>query len=82
MSSTTTIRVSRKTKTKLERVSTLGGFNNLSKTLEFAVGAAEDKLNEYHGNIGSLLKLRQEKSGFHDTSEKVDEILAKDQMER
>ena len=82
MSGTTTIRVSKKTKTKLERVSALGGFNNLSKTLDFAVEAAEDKLNEYHGNVDSLLKLRQEKSGFRDTSEKVDEILAKDQMER
>lgn len=76
MSDTTTVRVSKKTKTRLEKVSTLSGLNNLSKTIDFAVEAAEDKLNQYHGNIDSLLKFKAEKSGFKKTSEKVDKVLA------
>lgn len=76
MSGTTTVRVSKKTKAKLENVSTLSGLNNLSKTLDFAVEAAEDKLNEYHGNIDSLLEFKAGKSGFKKTSEEVDKALA------
>lgn len=76
MAETTTVRVSKKTKAKLENVSTLSGINNLSKTLDFAVEAAEDRLNQYHGNIDSLLKFRAGKSGFKNTSEEVDKVLA------
>jgi hypothetical protein len=57
MSNTTTVRVSKKTKTRLEKVSTLSGLNNLSKTLEFAVEAAEDKLNQYHGKYQLLAEI-------------------------
>ncbi|MDG6904400.1 MAG: hypothetical protein JRN20_01290 [Nitrososphaerota archaeon] len=76
MAETTTVRVSKKTKARLENVSTLSGINNLTKTLEFAVEAAEDRLNQYHGNIDSLLKFRAGKSGFRNTSEEVEKILA------
>lgn len=76
MAETTTVRVSKKTKAKLESVSTLSGINNLSKTLDFAVEAAEDRLNHYHGNIDSLLKFRAGRSGFRHTSEEVDKVLA------
>ena len=76
MSNTTTVRISKKTKERLERVSDLSGLNNLSKTLDFAVGAAEEKLNQYQGNINSLFKFKAGRSGFRKTSESVDEVLA------
>lgn len=76
MSNTTTVRVSKKTKARLETVSTLSGLNNLSKTLDFAVGAAESQLNKYHGNINTLLRFDSERSGFKKTSETVDAVLA------
>ena len=82
MTGTTTIRVSKKTRAKLEKLSALGGFDSISKAIDYAVEAAEDKLNKYHGNIDSLIRLRQEKSGFHNTSEKVDEILANGKMQK
>jgi hypothetical protein len=68
---TTTIRISKKTKARLERVSSPSGLNNLSKTLDFAVDAAEDKLNQYRGNVKSVLKFKGARSGFSDTSERV-----------
>jgi hypothetical protein len=77
MSNTTTVRISKKTKERLERVSDLTGLNNLSKTLDFAVGAAEDKLNQYRGNIDSLFEFKGGKSGFKKTSQYVDEVLAR-----
>ncbi|MHB2037188.1 MAG: hypothetical protein ACYCPW_10675 [Nitrososphaerales archaeon] len=77
MSDTTTVRVSKKTKTRLERISALSGLNNLSKTLDFAVEAAEDKLNKYHGNINSLLEFKGAKSDFKNTSATVDKVLTK-----
>lgn len=76
MAGTTTVRVSKKTKAKLESVSTLSGINNLSKTLDFAVEAAEDRLNQYKGNINTLLKFSAGRSGLKNTSEEVDKVLA------
>lgn len=77
MKGTTTVRVSKKTKSRLENVSALSGLNNLSKTLDFAVEAAEDKLlNAYRGNIDSLLQFKAGSSGFKKTSEEVDRVLA------
>ena len=75
MSNTTTVRLSKKSKARLEKVALLTGWN-LSRTLDFAIEAAEEKVERYRGNIDSLFKLRQEKSGYLDTSEKLDEILA------
>ena len=76
MSSTTTVRLSKKSKARLEKVALLTGWN-LSRTLDFAIETAEEKVDRYRGNIDSLLKLRQEKSGYRDTSENVDDIFAK-----
>ncbi|MFI5450515.1 MAG: hypothetical protein ACHQ03_12205 [Candidatus Bathyarchaeia archaeon] len=76
MSDTTTVRISKKTKERLERVSDLAGLNNLSKALDFAVGAAEDKLNLYHGNIDSVFEFKAGKSGFMKTSKSVDKVVA------
>ena len=76
MSSSTTVRISKKTKERLEKISDLGGFRSLAKSLDFAVGAAEDKLNNYRGNIDSLYKFKAGRSGFKKTSASVDKILA------
>lgn len=81
MSNTTTIRLSRKSKRRLERVAELTGLN-LSRTLDFAIESAEEKIDKYHGDVDSLINLRQESSGHRDTSEKVDEILAQGNFER
>jgi predicted DNA-binding protein len=81
MSGTTTVRISKKTKAKLERVASLTGMN-ISKTIDFAIHAAEDKIDEYHGNVDSLLKLKPAKSGFSKTSEIVDKVLAREETER
>ena len=77
MSNTTTVRISKKTKERLERVSDLAGLNNLSKTLDFAVEAAEDRLDQYHGNVNSLFKFKAGRSGFKKTSISVDKVLAR-----
>lgn len=37
----------------------------------------EDKLNQYHGDIDSLLKFKAASSGYMDTSETVNRVLAK-----
>lgn len=74
---TTTVRVSRRTKTRLETISTLSGLNNLSKTLDFAVEAAEEKLDRYRGDVESVLEFKGAKSSYTDTSENVDRILSK-----
>ena len=76
MANTTTVRISKKTKERLERVSELAGLKSLSKTLDFAVGAAEDKLDRYHGNLHTLYEFKPGKSGFKKTSENVDRVLA------
>ena len=81
MPNTTTVRLSKRTKTKLERVAFLKGCN-LSKAHDFAVGVAEEKVDEYHGNVTSLLSLKQYKSGFKETSERIDEIVAKEKFDR
>ena len=73
---TTTVRISKKTKERLERVSDMAGLDSLSKTLDFAVEAAEDKLNQYHGDVNSILKFKAGGSGFKKTSENVDKVLA------
>ncbi|MDH2901853.1 MAG: hypothetical protein PXY39_12870, partial [archaeon] len=78
MSKTTTVRLSKKTKTRLEKVAMLTGWN-LSRTLDFAIETAEEKVDKYHGNIDSLLKLKQEKSGYKDTSENVDKVLSEEE---
>jgi predicted DNA-binding protein len=78
MSKTTTVRLSKKTKTRLEKVAMITGWN-LSRTLDFAIETAEEKVDKYLGNINSLLKLRQEKSGYKDTSEKVDKVLSEEE---
>jgi predicted DNA-binding protein len=78
MSKTTTVRLSKKTKTRLEKVAMLTGWN-LSRTLDFAIETAEEKVDKYHGNINSLLKLKQEKSGYKDTSENVDKVLSEEE---
>ncbi len=77
----TTVRVSKKTKTRLQRIATLTGLG-LSKTLDFAVEAAEEKVEGYRGDVESLLRLKPAESGFHITSEKVDEVLAEEPLER
>ncbi len=74
---TTTIRVSRRTKARLDSVSTLCGLNNISKTLDFAVEAAEEKLDRYQGNIESLFQFKGARSNYKNTSENVDKILTK-----
>ena len=76
MLETTTVRLSKKTKARFENISALSGLNNLSKTLDFAAEAAEEKLNSYHGNIDSLLIFRPAQSGFRKTSESVDKVLS------
>ena len=81
MASTTTVRLSKKSKARLERVALLTG-KSLSQTLDFAIESAEEKVDEYQGDINSLLKLKQERSGYPDTSKKVDEVLAKEKIER
>jgi hypothetical protein len=77
MANSTTVRISKGTKQRLERVSELAGLNNLARTLDFAVEAAEDKLNRYHGNVDSLFKFKAGSSGFKDTSEAVDKVIAR-----
>ena len=81
MSGTTTVRISKKTRAKLQRVASLTGMN-LSKTLDFAVNVAEDKIDDYRGNVDSLLKLKSLRSGIAKTSETVDNVLAQDPTER
>ena len=81
MSGTTTVRISKKTRAKLERVASLTGMN-ISKTIDFAIQTAEDKMDEYHGNVDSLLKLKPAKSGFSKTSEIVDKVLGQEDTER
>ncbi len=76
MPRTTTIRVSRDTKAKLERISALAGLNNLSKTLDYAAVAAEEKLDRYRGNVDSLYRFKAGKSAFRRTSQKADRVLA------
>ncbi len=75
MQRTTTVRVSKRTKERFERISSLTGLN-LSKTLDFAAQAAEQRIDQYRGNIDSLLSLRTEDSGFKNTSKRVDEVIA------
>ena len=81
MSNYTTVRLSKKSKARLEKVAVFTG-RSLSQTLDFAIESAEERVEKYHGNIKSLLTLRQEKSDYKDTSEKVDEILGKQKIER
>ncbi|MGI0081231.1 MAG: hypothetical protein ACRECH_16610 [Nitrososphaerales archaeon] len=76
MQQTTTVRLSRKTKARLEKVSSLTGLN-LSKALDFAVDAAEKKIENYHGNLDSLLELKVASSGYRNTSKRVDKVVAK-----
>lgn len=76
MPKSTTVRISKKTKERLERVSDLTGLNNLSKTLDFAIDAAEDKLDQYHGNVNSLFEFKGGRSGLRKTSQSLDEELA------
>jgi thiol-disulfide isomerase/thioredoxin len=47
-----------------------------ANTKEGKVGAAEDKLNQYHGNVNSLFKFKAGRSGFKKTSVSVDKVLA------
>lgn len=75
MPNSTTVRISRKTKERLQKVSDLAGLQSLSKTLDFAVEAAEDKLNEYHGNIDTVIKFKAGESKFRNTSRSVDKVL-------
>ena len=81
MSNYTTVRLSKKSKARLEKVAVFTG-RSLSQTLDFAIESAEEREERYRGNINSLLNLRQEKSGYRDTSERVDEILGKQKIER
>jgi hypothetical protein len=81
MPETTTVRISKKTKVKLEKVASLTGMN-LTKTLDFALDVTEDKIDHYRGNIDSLLKIKSLRSGFSKTSEMVDKLLARAPTER
>ena len=81
MSGTTTVRISKKARAKLDRVAAFAGMN-ISKTIDFAIQTAEDKMDEYHGNVDSLLKLKPAKSGFSKTSEIVDKVLGQEDTER
>lgn len=75
MQTTTTVRVSRKTKERFERISSLTGLS-LSKTLDFAAQSAEERIDRYHGDVDSLLGLRTEDSGYKNTSKRVDVAVA------
>jgi len=81
MANSTTVRLSKKSKARLEKVALLTG-RSLSQTLDFAIESAEERVDRYRGNVKTLLRLRQEKSGHSDTSQRVDEVLAEEKTER
>lgn len=79
----TTIRVSRETKNRLERIASSLGIS-IMEAVDYTVRLAEKKLDEYSGDLKILSKVLSDTrgSGHRDTSIRVDEILAKAMLEK
>ncbi|GEM_PF-4027428 len=77
MSGSTTVRISRRTKARLERIALLLGVS-LKDALEYAVDVAEKHLEEYHGDLDLFARILGDRrgSGYRDTSTRVDEVIA------
>ena len=77
MSLSTTIRVPRRDKERLERLAKKTGNKKLSEAFRFALSAAERETDTFHGNIDALIKARESiRSVGGNVSENVDKILA------
>jgi len=77
MSSSSTIRVPRRDKERLERLAKKTGNKKLSEAFRFALSAAERETDAFHGNIKALLKAHKSaRSTGGNVSENVDEVLA------
>ncbi len=76
-SKTTTIRVTLETKNKLERIACILG-TSIMEAVDFAVNAAEEKLEKYHGDLNILAEVLKDTrgSGYRNTSLKVNEVIA------
>jgi len=73
----TTIRISRETKSRLERIALMLGVS-LMEALDYVVSVAEKHLEEYQGDLEVLARILGDTrgSGYKDTSVRVDEVLA------
>ncbi len=70
------MRISRKTKARLERIALLLGVS-LKDALEYAVGVAEKQLDSYRGDLDLFARILSDRrgSGYRDTSTRVDEVV-------
>ena len=76
-SSTTTIRVPRRDKERLERLARKTGTRRLSEAFRFALSSAERETEKFHGNVEALLKAHKSARPVGgNVSENVDRALA------
>jgi Ribbon-helix-helix protein, copG family len=75
--SSSTIRVPKRDKERLERLAKKTGSKKLSEAFRFALSAAERETDRFHGNIEALIIARKSARAIDGrVSENVDEILA------
>ena len=74
----TTIRVPRRDRDRLERLAKKTGRKKLAEAFRFALSAAERETDSYRGDILSISRAQKfaRSSGRKDVSSKVDEYLA------
>ena len=77
MSASSTIRVPRRDKERLERLAKKTGKKKLAEAFRFALSAAERETDKFSGNVEALIAARKYvRSVGGNVSENVDEALA------
>jgi predicted DNA-binding protein len=75
--SSTTIRVPRRDKERLERLAKKTGNKKLAEAFRFALSVAERETDTFHGNVDALIEARKSiRSVGGNVSENVDKVLA------
>ena len=73
----TTIRVPRRDRDRLERLAKKTGKKKLAEAFRFALSVAERETDNYHGDIESIARAQRfARPGGKDISSNVDEYLA------